>query len=98
RFVRDWSSDVCSSDLCATGEEAYSLAILVKEHLLEVKKDIEVKIFASDIDKDALAKAAKGCYPDSIRKDVSEKRLNNFFTKVGRSEERRVGNGRSRQK
>src|SRR5690606_25446615 len=48
-----------------------------------VKKDIEVKIFASDIDKDALAKAAKGCYPDSIRKDVSEKRLNNFFTKVG---------------
>ena len=68
---------------CATGEEAYSLAILIKEHLIEVKKDIEVKIFASDIDKEALAKASKGCYPGSISKDVSEKRLNNFFTKSG---------------
>nr|WP_187263590.1 CheR family methyltransferase [Pontibacter beigongshangensis] len=68
---------------CATGEEAYSLAILLKEHLIEVKKDIEVKIFASDIDKEALAKASKAIYPQSISKDVSEERLNNFFTKVG---------------
>lgn len=68
---------------CATGEEAYSLAILIKEHLIEVNKDIEVKIFASDIDKEALAKASKGCYPKSISKVVSEGRLNNFFTKVG---------------
>ncbi len=68
---------------CATGEEAFSLAILIKEHLTEVKKDLEVKIFASDIDKEALAKASKGCYPESIRKDVSEKRLNNFFMKIG---------------
>jgi two-component system, chemotaxis family, CheB/CheR fusion protein len=68
---------------CATGEEAYSLAILVKEHLAEIKKGVEVKIFASDIDKEALARASKGCYPESIRKDVSEERLNNFFTKVG---------------
>ena len=68
---------------CATGEEAYSLAILVKEHLIETKKDIEVKIFASDIDKEALAKAAKGCYPETIAKDVSENRLNKFFIKEG---------------
>lgn len=68
---------------CATGEEAYSMAILIKEHLMEVKKDMEVKIFASDIDKEALAKASKGCYPESISKEVSENRLNNFFTKVG---------------
>lgn len=68
---------------CATGEEAYSLAILIREHLIDVKKDMEVKIFASDIDKEALAKASKGCYPESIVKDVSEKRLINFFTKVG---------------
>ncbi|MDQ3395963.1 MAG: PAS domain-containing protein, partial [Bacteroidota bacterium] len=66
---------------CATGEEAYSLAILIKEHLIEIKKDLEVKIFASDIDKAALAKAAKGFYPQSIVKDVSEKRLNTFFVK-----------------
>ena len=68
---------------CATGEEAYTLAILIKEHLWELKKDIEVKIFASDIDKDALAKAARGCYPKSIEKDVSESRLSKFFTQAG---------------
>jgi two-component system, chemotaxis family, CheB/CheR fusion protein len=68
---------------CATGEEAYSLAILIREHLIEVKKDIEVKIFASDIDKEALAKASKACYPKSISKHVSESRLNNFFIEVG---------------
>jgi two-component system, chemotaxis family, CheB/CheR fusion protein len=68
---------------CATGEEAYSLAILVKEHLTEIKKDVEVKIFASDIDKEALAKASKGCYPETISNDVSEDRLQNYFTKVG---------------
>ncbi len=66
---------------CATGEEAYSLAILIKEYLIEAKKDIEVKIFASDIDKKALAKASKGCYGDSIENHVSESRLTKFFTK-----------------
>jgi two-component system, chemotaxis family, CheB/CheR fusion protein len=66
---------------CATGEEAYSLAILIREHLIDIKKDMEVKIFASDIDKEALAKASKGCYPESIVKDVSEARLNSFFIK-----------------
>jgi two-component system CheB/CheR fusion protein len=39
---------------CATGEEAYSIAILIMEHLTELKKNLEVKIFASDIDKAAL--------------------------------------------
>lgn len=68
---------------CATGEEAYSLAILIKEHLIEIKKDIEVKIFASDIDENAISKASKGCYPESIKKDISEERLNNFFIKYG---------------
>ena len=68
---------------CATGEEAYSLAILIREHLIEVKKDMEVKIFASDIDKEALAKASRGCYPKSISKHVSENRLDKFFTRVG---------------
>ena len=69
---------------CATGEEAYSLAILVKEHLTDIKKDLEVKIFASDIDKEALAKASKGFYPASIARDVSESRLGAFFKKEGK--------------
>lgn len=66
---------------CATGEEAYSLAILIMEHLMERKKNLEVKIFASDIDKVALQYASKGIYPENISKDVSKKRLNKFFTK-----------------
>lgn len=66
---------------CATGEEAYSLAILIMEHLTEIKKNLEVKIFASDIDKNALHHASKGVYSENITKDVSEERLNNFFNK-----------------
>jgi two-component system, chemotaxis family, CheB/CheR fusion protein len=66
---------------CATGEEAYSLAILIKEHLTEIDKDLKVKIFASDIDKNALEKAAKGFYPLGISRHVSQKRLDNFFIK-----------------
>ncbi|WMN11921.1 CheR family methyltransferase [Marivirga salinae] len=64
---------------CATGEEAYSLAILIKEHLQEVKKKLEVKIFASDIDESALAVASKGIYHSNIKKDVPEKLLKKYF-------------------
>ncbi|MBK7428803.1 MAG: PAS domain-containing protein [Saprospiraceae bacterium] len=66
---------------CATGEEAYSLAILIVEHLTELRKNLEVKIFASDIDKAALLTASRGIYPESIKEDVSEERLKMFFTK-----------------
>lgn len=68
---------------CATGEEAYSIAILISEHLTALKKNLEVKIFASDIDKAALLHASKGVYHKRIEKDVSEERLNKFFTKSG---------------
>lgn len=66
---------------CATGEEAYSLAILIMEHLTEIQKNLEVKIFASDIDKAAILFASKGLYPESISPDVSEVRLNKYFIK-----------------
>ncbi|WP_296618375.1 chemotaxis protein CheB [Marivirga sp.] len=66
---------------CATGEEAYSMAILINEHLTELKKNMEVKIFASDIDKGALAIASKGIYSSKIKKDVSEEFLDKYFTK-----------------
>lgn len=68
---------------CATGEEAYSLAILIVEHLTELRKNLEVKIFASDIDKSALIHASKGVYPESIKNDVSKDRLDKFFVKQG---------------
>ncbi|WP_375579180.1 chemotaxis protein CheB [Marivirga tractuosa] len=64
---------------CATGEEAYSIAILVMEHLTELKKNLEVKIFASDIDKGALAVASKGIYNANIKNDVPEELLKKYF-------------------
>lgn len=66
---------------CATGEEAYSLAIILKEQLDDRHKDIGVKIFATDIDSAALAQAGKGLYNESITKDVSPQRIERFFTK-----------------
>jgi two-component system CheB/CheR fusion protein len=68
---------------CATGEEAYSLAILVREYLVKHPKNIEIKIFATDISKAALDTASKGIYPNTIEKAVSKERLAQFFTKEG---------------
>ena len=66
---------------CATGEEAYSLAILVKEYLDRTGKKIDVKIFATDINRIALDHASKGVYLDNIETSVSTERLMNFFDK-----------------
>jgi two-component system CheB/CheR fusion protein len=68
---------------CTTGEEAYSMAILITEHLTALRKSLEVKIFASDIDKAALLHASRGVYPERIEKDVSKERLDKYFTKIG---------------
>ncbi|MGD1874082.1 MAG: PAS domain S-box protein [Mastigocoleus sp.] len=64
---------------CATGEEAYSLAILVDEVLNKSAKNLHVKIFATDIDQNALEKASLGVYPESISKSVSPNRLKKYF-------------------
>lgn len=64
---------------CSTGEEAYSLAILFKEHFESTGKIVPVKIFATDIAKDSLEIASKGIYPEAIAADVSPKRLKNYF-------------------
>jgi two-component system, chemotaxis family, CheB/CheR fusion protein len=66
---------------CSTGEEAYSIAILVREYLDKVKKELEVKIFASDIDREALDFASKGLYTQSSLSEVSEDRLHDYFIK-----------------
>lgn len=68
---------------CATGEEAYSLAILVKEYLKKKNINLEVKIFATDINKAALDIASKGIYNNQIEKTVSKERIQNFFTQTG---------------
>jgi two-component system CheB/CheR fusion protein len=66
---------------CATGEEAYSLAILIYEQLEAGQKNLKVKIFATDIDDDALKIAGKGHYSDSISKNITPERLEKYFTK-----------------
>lgn len=70
---------------CATGEEAYSVAMLLREYSREHRIELKVQIFATDIDKDAVDFARTGVYPDSISADVSAERLQLFFKKVDNS-------------
>jgi two-component system CheB/CheR fusion protein len=71
---------------CSTGEEAYSLAILFKEKLEELKpiKKITLQVFATDLDQQAIDKAREGVFPANIAADVSAERMNRFFVKVDR--------------
>jgi two-component system CheB/CheR fusion protein len=66
---------------CATGEEAYSLAMLVLSHAERQDKVLDVHIFASDIDHEALGFARAGVYPESIAADVPPDLLRRFFIK-----------------
>jgi two-component system CheB/CheR fusion protein len=65
---------------CATGEEAYSLAILLREHMATLPVTPTVQIFSTDIDEAAIAVARGGRYPTLLLKDVSPARLERFFT------------------
>ncbi|MCA9223795.1 MAG: PAS domain-containing protein, partial [Planctomycetales bacterium] len=69
---------------CATGEEAYSLAILCREYLDHLPSRPEVQIFATDIDERALQIARNGSYPSGIEEQVSNDRLKRFFVKRGK--------------
>lgn len=73
--IRIWSAG------CATGEEPYSLAILVHKVLRQAIASHSVTIFASDIDKDALSKAAKGEYHQKQLSNLDISLLDQFFTK-----------------
>jgi two-component system CheB/CheR fusion protein len=66
---------------CSTGEEAYSLAILLDQCLQEKNKWLDVKIFATDIDSNAIEFAAKGTYPASVVKEVEPSLLKKYFIK-----------------
>jgi PAS domain S-box-containing protein len=70
---------------CATGEEAYSLAMLVAERTAGVLDAPRVQIFATDIDEAAIATAREGLYTLNDAADVSPERLLRFFTKEGDS-------------
>ena len=72
---------------CATGEEAYSVAMLLLEHRATMRLSPSarpaIQVFASDLDEAALITARDGLYPEAIEADVSPERLARFFVKEG---------------
>ncbi len=66
---------------CATGEEAYSIAILLSEHARTLDAPPLLQIFATDLHEDVLMEARNGLYPGAIATDVSAERLRRFFVK-----------------
>lgn len=73
RPIRIWSAG------CSTGEEVYSLAMILREYLDGNKMDNEVKIFATDIDKRSLELAGQGFYPESIVSDIDPSLVPKYF-------------------
>jgi len=67
---------------CSSGEEAYSIAIILQECIDAMGKSMNFQIFASDIDENAIKVARMGVYSSDIEKDVSAARLKQFFTKA----------------
>lgn len=65
---------------CSSGEEAYSLAMLVKDCADEMRRNTQIQIFATDIDEEAVETARAGLYPASIAADISPERLERYFT------------------
>ncbi|MCU1235386.1 MAG: signal transduction histidine kinase, partial [Candidatus Solibacter sp.] len=67
---------------CATGEEAYSIAISLLEYLTDTGISLPIQIFASDLSLAAIEKARAGHYLENIEADVSPERLNRYFTRI----------------
>ncbi len=72
--IRVWSAG------CSTGEEAFSLAILLMENMEALQQRCTLQVFATDIDSRAIATARAGRYPENIAADVSTQRLARFFS------------------
>lgn len=72
--IRAWTTG------CSTGEEAYSIAILLQERLEALKQSYKLQVFATDIDSRSIAIARAGIYPASIADNISPERLARFFT------------------
>lgn len=64
---------------CSTGEEAYSLAIMMHETISESAGYCDVKIFATDLDTESLEFAGIGLYPESIASDINPERVAKYF-------------------
>ena len=77
--IRVWSVG------CATGEEAYSVAMLLLEQAGRLAEAPHIEIFASDLHEPSLRRAREGLFPDTIEADVSAERLRRFFAKEDNS-------------
>jgi len=67
---------------CATGEEAYSIAMLLIEHIAATGKACPIQIFATDVDEGALEVGRRGIYPEALLSDLSRKRVARFFSRA----------------
>lgn len=65
---------------CSTGQEAYSIAILLNEYINRHNKEVEIKIFATDLDADAIEHAAKGMYPVAAASEMDPMLVKKYFT------------------
>lgn len=70
---------------CATGEEAYSIAICLLEYMRETGKEMPIQIFGTDLSEPALQRARAGIYPETIAVDISPESLRRFFVRVNSS-------------
>lgn len=68
---------------CATGEEAYSIAMLLSDHARTLDAPPSLQVFATDLHEQALMEARRGAYHDTISADVSPERLQRYFSKDG---------------
>ncbi|MBX7223835.1 MAG: PAS domain-containing protein [Blastocatellia bacterium] len=75
--VRVWAAG------CASGEEAYSLGILLAEYANRLTDPPKIQVFGTDVDEDAIAEARDHNFPETIEADVSPDRLRRFFIKEG---------------
>ena len=66
---------------CARGEEAYSIAMTIREYADEQNRQIRFQVFGTDLDDEAISRARAGIYPETITDDVSPERLMRFFVK-----------------
>jgi two-component system CheB/CheR fusion protein len=76
RTLRIWSAG------CATGEEAYSLALLIADHLGPDFPEWNIKIFATDLASDALTFARRGLYPENVLRELPDDYRKRFFERV----------------
>lgn len=79
--IRFWSAG------CATGEEAYSLAMIVAETLGRETADFKVRIFSTDIDEATISRARRGTYSEEAVSDIDPQMVARYFTKVGNTYE-----------